>query len=181
MRTNALPHFDDSDNPTGCCPRFDPAGWDGQELHFRDKAFVRATTRSLLHVPIDMGKVFARVHGHLRESGAYDPDDFIVLSRELTPWQAEHLFAASRPVPQEETVRLSGDFITRVFEGPYRAARHWHEAMAALAREKRATAGKATDREETDREAEVYFFYTTCPRCAKAYGRNYVVGVARTG
>ena len=25
----------------------------------------------------------------------------------------------------------------------------------------------------------VYFFYTTCPDCAKAYGQNYVVGVAQ--
>jgi hypothetical protein len=27
-------------------------------------------------------------------------------------------------------------------------------------------------------ESDVYFFFTTCPKCAKAYGRNYVVGVA---
>lgn len=169
MRTNALPHFDDSDNTTGCCPRFNPAGWDGQELHFRDKTFVRATTTSAMHVPLNMGKVFARVNDHLREAGAYDPDNFIVLSRDLSSWQAEHLFAISRPVPQEETARLTGDYITRVFEGPYRHARHWHAEMTALARDRGATAG------------EVYFFYTTCPRCAKAYGRNYVVGVARTG
>ena len=25
----------------------------------------------------------------------------------------------------------------------------------------------------------IYFFYTTCPKCAKAYGKNYVVGVAQ--
>jgi hypothetical protein len=25
----------------------------------------------------------------------------------------------------------------------------------------------------------MYFFYTTCPRCAKHYGKNYVVGVAK--
>mgnify|MGYP003526130734 CR=1 FL=1 len=23
-----------------------------------------------------------------------------------------------------------------------------------------------------------WFFYTTCPKCAKAYGKNYVVGIA---
>ncbi len=27
----------------------------------------------------------------------------------------------------------------------------------------------------------IYFFYTTCPRCAKHYGKNYVVGVAKVG
>ncbi len=135
MHTNALPHFDDSDNTTGCCPRFNPEGWDGQDLHFRDKTFVRATTTSAIHVPLNMGKVFARVHEHLREAGAYDPDNFIVLSRDLSPWQAEHLFAVSRPVPQEETTSLTGDYVTRVFEGPYREARHWHAEMATLARD----------------------------------------------
>ena len=25
----------------------------------------------------------------------------------------------------------------------------------------------------------LYFFYTTCPKCAKAHRKNYVVGVAR--
>ena len=59
--------------------------------------------------------------------------------------------------------------ITKVFEGPYRHAKDWHAEMAALARDKGATG------------EEVYFFYTTCPRCAKAYGKNYVVGVAKTG
>jgi hypothetical protein len=25
----------------------------------------------------------------------------------------------------------------------------------------------------------LYFFYTTCPKCAKHYGKNYVVAVAK--
>jgi len=25
----------------------------------------------------------------------------------------------------------------------------------------------------------MYFFYTTCPTCAKHHGKNYVVGVAK--
>lgn len=27
---------------------------------------------------------------------------------------------------------------------------------------------------------KAYFFYTTCPKCAKIYGKNYVVGVVRS-
>jgi hypothetical protein len=44
MQTNALPKYDQSVNTTGCCPRFDPTGWDGAELHFREKPFLRAET-----------------------------------------------------------------------------------------------------------------------------------------
>ena len=168
MDVNALPHFDDSDNPTNCCPRFDPTGWDARELHFQDKPFVRARTRSLFHVPLNMGSVFERVGGRQEAAGAYNPDDFIVLSRDLSPWTADHYFSAPKPVPGEEAVTLSGDFFTKVFEGPYKKARDWYDEMRTLAKDRGAT------------RDEVYFFYTTCPKCAKTYGKNYVVGVART-
>ncbi|SMY07082.1 hydrolase [Flavimaricola marinus] len=167
METNALPHYDDTVNTTGCCPKFNPKGWDGAELHFADKPFVRAETRSALHVPINMDKVFGRVQRNIEVVAAYDPDDYIVLSRDLTPWKAEHLFAVKAPVPSEEAVTLTGDYVTKVFEGPYRKAKDWFEELQRLAAE----AGRETD--------EVYFFYTTCPKCAKAYGENYVVGVVR--
>lgn len=168
MRTNQLPHYDDSDNPTGCCPKFNPEGWDGQKLHFEDKPFVRAETTSAMHIPLNMGKVFARIQGKMRDADAYDADAFIVLSRDLSPWKAEHLFSVSRPLPGEEALTLTGDFVTRVFEGPYRNAGTWSDEMQSAA-------GKTNPPGD-----DVYFFYTTCPKCAKAYGKNHVVGIART-
>lgn len=33
MEVNALPKYDMSDNPTLCCPKFNPQGWDEQALH----------------------------------------------------------------------------------------------------------------------------------------------------
>lgn len=167
MQVNALPHYDDSLNTTGCCPKFNPDGWDMQALHFENKPFVRATTKSAMHIPLNMGEVFGRVQERIEKAGAYDSDNCIVLSRDLSPWKAEHLFAVSAPVPDEEAATLSGDFITKVFEGPYRKAKDWYREMQELAQAK----GSTSD--------EVYFFYTTCPKCAKAYGQNYVVGVAR--
>lgn len=56
---------------------------------------------------------------------------------------------------------LSGDYVTKLFEG----ARTRDNEMRQIAR----------DRNTEPRD--VYFFYTTCPKCAKAYGKNYVIGV----
>lgn len=165
METNAVPDYDASDNPTGCCPRFNPSGWDNRHLHFENKPFVRATTRSAMHVPWNMGAVFSRVQKHIAEAGA--PATEIVLSRDVSPWEAEHYFAVPADVAGEEMTTLSGDFITRVFEGPYRRAGQFEHDMRIAAKAMGKTA------------AEVYFFYTTCPKCAKAYGENYIVGVAR--
>ncbi|RYI25261.1 MAG: hypothetical protein EON48_06980 [Acetobacteraceae bacterium] len=166
MQTNALPRYDQSVNTTGCCPRFNPEGWDGAELHFRDKPFLRAETLSAMHVPLNMGKVFARVQGHIEDAGAMDPDQCIVLSRDLSAFKGEHLFAVTSDVPEEEMVTLSGDYVTKVFEGAYSQTKDWYPQLKALA----AGRGKS--------DGTVRFFYTTCPKCAKAYGKNYVVGLA---
>jgi len=65
-------------------------------------------------------------------------------------------------------VRLSGEFLTKVFEGPYKNAPSWQRELEAHV-QRRAKELKTT-----------YFFYTTCPKCAKHYGKNYVVGMAET-
>jgi hypothetical protein len=166
MEPNRLPTYDQSHNETGCCPRFDPAPWEGQELHLRDKAFVRAKTISLFHIPLNMGSVFEATSKAIKDAGAEEAA-FAVLSRDLSPWSAEHLFAVSKPVPGVENVTLSGDFVTHVFEGPYSEAAKWCKDMERYAEAK----GRHVDK--------LYFFYTTCPKCAKHYGKNYVVGIAQ--
>ena len=168
MDINALPIYDMSDNPTGCCPRFVPQGWDEQELHFDQKRFVKARTRSLFHIPLNMGGVFKKTFEAIEHADAQSDDDIVVLSRDISPWSAEHYFAVSKDVPGQDTVRLSGDYVTKVFEGPYRNAPRWQQEMIAHVKQ----LGKEVKTS--------YFFYTTCPKCAKVYGKNYVVAVAET-
>ena len=165
MQTNETPPYDMANSETGCCPRFHPEPWDERELHFEDKLFVRATTVSLFHIPLNMGSMFTRTHQAIGKAHA-EPAGFLVLSRDLSAWRAEHLFAVAAEVPGAEMVSLSGDYFTKVFEGPYRDAPKWCAAMSGHVAAKGKTPGN------------LYFFYTTCPRCAKHYGKNYVVGVA---
>jgi hypothetical protein len=63
--------------------------------------------------------------------------------------------------------QISGTFLTKVFEGPYRDAGKWMERMKAYA---------ALRQRKVDK---IYLGYATCPKCAKAYGKNYVVLFAR--
>ncbi|MFN7596886.1 MAG: hydrolase [Cereibacter sp.] len=169
VKTNQTPFNDPSDNTTGCCPRFNAKGWGGQTLHFKDKPFVRATTHSVAHLPIDMGKVFSRVLANINAAHAVDPAHSIVMSRDLSAFSAEHLFAVNADVPGEERVTLSGEYVTKVFEGPFSQVRKWHDEMQDLAKEKGRTA------------KSVWFYYTTCPKCAKVYGKNPVVGLVELG
>jgi len=166
MEINALPDYDMSDNPTNCCPRFNPEGWDKQELHFRDKLFVKAKTISIFHIPLNMGKVFPETFKAIEKADAQDMHQFIVLSYDPSAWRGEHYFSVTRDVAGQEMVHMTGDYLTKVFEGPYRNAPKWEKEMEDYVN----TNGKKVKK--------TYFFYTTCPKCAKFYRKNYMVAVA---
>lgn len=166
MQTNRLPKYDMSDNPTNCCPRFNPSGWDDQELHFKDKLFIKAKTRSILHIPINFGSVFKQTLSDMEQSNAYSDDNFIVLSHDPSAWTGEHYFSITKEVPGYVMVELTGDYLTKVFEGAYNNVPKWEKQMDAFVKEK----GKQIKK--------TYFFYTTCPKCAKVYGKNYIVAVS---
>lgn len=162
---NKLPLYDSSDNPTGCCPRFNPEGWDDCEIQFQDKLFVVATTRSILHIPLNMGSVFKRTLSAIEAAHACDPAQTIVLSKEISPWTAKHYFAVTKEVPGQEMTRLTGRYRTKVFEGPYSNAGKWCAELRAI--------GSASG----NKDCETLLFYTTCPKCSKNYGQNFVVGL----
>ncbi|MFZ3230985.1 MAG: hydrolase [Pseudobdellovibrio sp.] len=166
MELNTLPTYNRTDNPTHCCPKFDPRGWDQQDLHFKNKLFLKAKTHSLFHIPIDMGGVYTKTMKSIEEEKAEDEKSFVVLSKEKSPWIAEHYFLVNKEIPGKEMVRLNGDYITKVFEGPYKDMPAWENELELLVQSK----GKKLK--------DTYFFYSTCPKCAKAYGKNYVVGFA---
>jgi hypothetical protein len=114
-----------------------------------------------------MGTVYPKTFKAIEDAGAIDMNDIIVLSNDPSPWTGEHYFAVSKDVPGLEMVRLSGDYLTRVFEGPFKNVPEWEKEMGSLVESR----GRKINK--------MYYFYTTCPKCAKVYGKNYVVGVAQ--
>lgn len=46
-----------------------------------------------MHVPINMGRVFSQTFNAIQDANANDDDHVFVLSRDLSAWSAEHLFA----------------------------------------------------------------------------------------
>ena len=105
METNVLLTMNMSAETMGCCPKFNPEGWGGRHLSFKDKRFVRATTRSVLHVPINMGSVFSRVQEHIEDAAVQDADSYLTLSRDLSSSESEHYLAVTGDVAGEELER----------------------------------------------------------------------------
>jgi len=154
------------DSETGCCPRFNPQPWDKKEVTFKDKLFIKDHVVSFLHIPLNMNKVMVKNMEMIAKAGALSEVP-MVLSDEKSLWGADIYIAVSKDVPGAEVVKMSGTYLSQVFEGPYKNIRLWVKEMFDYVREQKKELKK------------LYFFYTTCPKCAKFYGKNYVVLLAQ--
>lgn len=164
---NRLPKRDMAAPLTGCCPKFEPQAWDGQTFQFDNKLFVKVVTRSFLHVPLNMNSVMKKTMQAINAAGAGGSDEYVMLSYDTSPWKSEHYLSVDKAVPGAQMVRLSGTYLGKVFEGPFSDAGKWYNQLADYVK----TKGKTL--------VKIYFGYATCPRCAKIYGKNYVVGFAQ--
>lgn len=153
--------------PTGCCPPFDPSAWrDREQIVWTDEPFVTDHIRSFFHVPLDFGKHVVKNQKLIDAAGAA-PVEPLMLCDETSSFGTELFIHVTKPVPGAKMAPLSGTFLTKVFEGPYSDARRWAQEMTALVFAR----GRLLEK--------LYFAYTTCPACAKAYGKNYVIGFAQ--
>jgi hypothetical protein len=149
-----------------CCPKFDPNPWDDKLVTWEKKLFLKDRVRSFLHIPLNFGTVMTRSMAAIAAAGAV-PDEVIVLSDENSLWGADVYISISKDVPGGRMATLSGTYVTKVYEGPYRNIGNWIKDMKSFVKDK----GKAIEK--------LYLFYTTCPKCAKKYGKNYVVLLAQ--
>lgn len=155
-----------SPNPEECCPRFVPNPWDETTLTWEDRRFVKDRFTSLFHIPLNFGGVMKRNAAKIEAVDA-DPETMVVLSDENSLWGADVYIEVSKDVPDTQMATISGTFISKVFEGPYSNMRKWIAEMKTFVESQ----GKSLEK--------LYFYYTTCPKCAKKYGKNYVVLLAQ--
>jgi len=155
--------------PTGCCELFNPEPWDGKEMVWNNKIFVKDHVTSFLHMPLNIGKKIVK-NMELIEKANAKAEHQLMLTDEKSMWGSDIYIDVNPPaggVSGAQMATLSGTFLTKVFEGPYQNAGKWAKEMEEYVKGK----GKEIKK--------MYFSYTTCPRCAKIYGKNYVVLFAK--
>jgi hypothetical protein len=149
-----------------CCPEFDPALWDNKTNVWDGKIFIKDSVPQFFHIPLPFSfkKTVMRMWLKVQKANA-EPDmrDFLLLAYDPSPWKSELYMSVTKEVPDAENVRLSGTYLSKVFDGPYRAVPQWIKDMELSVSEK----GK------TVKKHYIYFVY--CPKCAKKYGKNYGV------
>jgi len=151
-----------SDTETGCCPRFEPEPWDGVILEWEKKKFIKESVCTFLSMPLNFGGVMKRIDKKLTAAGL-KLDNAICLSDHTSKWNMNLLVEVETEVPEAHNVTLSGKFLCKVYEGDFKEIGNWCRNFENYAK---------------DRSFDIkkwYMWYTTCPKCAKAYGKNYVV------
>jgi len=151
---------------TGCCDPFNPEPWQDKEITWNDKIFVKDHVTSFLHMPLNYGQKVVKNLSLIEKAGAKASYQ-LMLTDEKSLWGADIYIDVAKDVPGAKMAKISGIFLTKVFEGPYQNAGQWAKEMESYVKSK----GKELEK--------IYFSYTTCPKCAKAYGKNYVVLFAK--
>lgn len=149
-----------------CCPKFNPIPWDDKTYDWKNKLFVKERVFTLFYLPMNFGSVMKRFDKNLTKAGATMPEN-ICLSDHTSGWNMDLYLAIDKEIPDAENTTLSGNFFSKVYEGPFRDTGKWMKDFEVLAK----TKGYAIQKE--------YMWYTTCPKCAKKYGKNYVVVVGQ--
>ena len=152
-----------------CCPEFDTARWDDKIQVWKDKLFISDSIPEIFHIPLP--KKFEKAINGLwitAQSAKADPpmDDFLLLCYDPSPWKSILLLSVNKEVPGANNVKLSGTFISKVFDGPYSGVPKYIREMDDFLK-------------GYNKKAQRYYFhYAYCPKCAKKYGHNYIVAFA---
>ncbi len=151
---------------TGCCPPFDPVKWDNKEFEWKNKMFVKDKVFTFFYMPVNFGSVIRRVNGKVEKAGAKIPD-WLCLSDHTSKWNMDIYLAVDKDISGAQNVRLSGKYFSKVYEGDFKETGKWCEDFKKISTDKQMDIKK------------MYMWYTTCPKCAKEYGKNYVVIIAK--
>jgi len=115
-----------------CCPEFDIAPWDRKTHVWQDKPFIKESIPVFFHIPWPpmIGRLVSRMWEKSKKADAApEMTGVLVLSTDPSPWRSEWFMSVTKEVPDAENVKLSGTFITRVFDGPYNAVPKWIKEM----------------------------------------------------
>ncbi|MCF8301899.1 MAG: hypothetical protein K9I94_01385 [Bacteroidales bacterium] len=158
-----------NNNQHECCPPVDTSVWNHKTHEWENKLFIKASIPLFFHMPFPskVNKVITQLWEQANEAGTdMEEKDFLLLARDDSAWKGHYYLAVDKEIPGADNTKISGTFISRVFDGPYSGIPRYIKTMNK-------------ELEEQGKKAkDYYFYYTTCPKCAKKYGHNYIIAFA---
>ncbi|GAB4146077.1 MAG: hypothetical protein Fur0041_20540 [Bacteroidia bacterium] len=145
-----------------CCPKFDPVPWDNQFHEWKDKEFIREKIFTFMFMPVGFGKAMTRMDEQVRKAGALNPEHLCICEH-ASAWSMSINQAVDKTIPGADNVTISGKFYSKVYEGEFKDTGKWHKDFEQTVQSKKL------------KLSTTFMWYTTCPKCAKKYGKNYTV------
>lgn len=155
----------------GCCVKFNPKKWDEKTFVWKNKKFVTETIPTFFHIPFPsiMNKKITGMC-NLSEKAKKVPskrDEVLMLFHDPSAFKSEIYLSVTGEIKNANNAFISGNFISKTFEGPYNAVPKFMKQMNEYLVKK----GKMAK--------DYYIHYAYCPKCAKKYGNNYMVIFAK--
>ncbi len=149
-----------------CCPEFDPKKWENKTHKWKNKTFIKDSIPAFFHIPFFplIGKKITRMGKAIEKEKAYkNKKDVLMLFYDPSAFKSELYMSTTKKIPNEANVKISGTFISKVFEGPYGAVPKFMKKMDVYL-------------EKKGKKAKKYLIhYAYCPKCVKKFGKNYSV------
>ena len=92
-----------------------------------------------------------------------DRGDILLLFNDPLAFKSDIFLSVTGEVPKAKNVKLTGRFMTKVFDGPYREIPTFIKQM------------KAYLKDQHEKAKKYYVHYAYCPKCAEEKGHNYMV------
>ncbi|MCK9351719.1 MAG: hydrolase [Candidatus Paceibacterota bacterium] len=150
-----------------CCVEFHPEKWDGKTLEWKDKLFIKETVPTLFHIPFPpmIGSKITKMSKTAEDAKAMpeNKEEVLILFRDPSAFRSELYFSVTKEIPGADNAKISGTFVSKVFDGSYNAIPKFIKEMDAHL----ASSGK--------KAKDYYVHYAYCPKCAKKYQHNYVL------
>ena len=148
-----------------CCPKLNPEPWDKKVVEWKDKKFIKDRAKTFMYIPINFGGAMTRLMKKLDDSGVKSTD-MVVLSDHTSKWNMDLYLSVDERIENAENTKLSGKYLCKVYDGDFKDTGKWTEDFNKFTKDK------------GEKVKKLFMWYTTCPKCAKKYGHNYVVFVA---
>ena len=150
-----------------CCPAFKPEKWSEKSFKWNEKRFIKTWIPLFFHMPIPaiVAKKIVKLSSKAEHANALEEqrEDILLLFTHTNPFRSEIYLSVRSSVESANNVKLSGNFISKVFEGPYKAIPKFMRQMEHY----------LSLQEEKAKRFFVHYAY--CPKCVERFGHNYMV------
>lgn len=150
-----------------CCPKFNVKKWDMKTFKWENKKFLKESIPVFFHIPFPpmIGKKITKMWQLAQKAGKTlkNKEETLILFTDPHAFKSEIYLSVSGKVAQANNVVISGDFISRVFDGAYNDIPKFIKLMEEYLAKKSKKAKK------------YYVHYAYCPKCAQKYKHNYMI------